>query len=105
MITVFDPFSFLVVSIAGWMNQHQLQHVVWSKNPNRRPKGENRIVDVIAFRDARRCGSIFISGRFDCRLDEPAATPSHRILLEENRVLREQISPNTIKAYRDVFTL
>jgi hypothetical protein len=27
MSTVFDPFSFLVVSIAGWMNQHQ-QHVV-----------------------------------------------------------------------------
>jgi putative transposase len=25
--TVFDPFSFLVFSIAGWMNQHQ-QHVV-----------------------------------------------------------------------------
>jgi len=23
----FDPFSFLVVSVAGWMNQHQ-QHVV-----------------------------------------------------------------------------
>src|SRR5262249_23571594 len=27
MHTVFDPFSFLVVCIAGWMNQHQ-QHVI-----------------------------------------------------------------------------
>jgi len=25
MHAVFDPFSFLVVSIAGWMNQHQQQ--------------------------------------------------------------------------------
>ena len=34
---------------------------------------------MIAFRAASRFGSIFISGRFDCRLDEPAATRSRRI--------------------------
>src|SRR5262252_6596381 len=27
MRTVLDPFSFLVVSLSGWMNQHQ-QHVI-----------------------------------------------------------------------------
>src|SRR5215831_18975343 len=27
MSTLLDPFSFLVVSVAGWMNQHQ-QHVI-----------------------------------------------------------------------------
>jgi hypothetical protein len=27
MRAALDPFSFLVVSIAGWMNQHQ-QHVI-----------------------------------------------------------------------------
>jgi hypothetical protein len=27
MSAVIDPFSFLVVSLAGWMNQHQ-QHVI-----------------------------------------------------------------------------
>ena len=28
MLSIFDPFSFLVVSIAGWMNQHQQQQVI-----------------------------------------------------------------------------
>jgi len=27
MRATFDPFSFVVISIAGWMNQHQ-QHVI-----------------------------------------------------------------------------
>jgi len=27
MHAIFDPFSFFLVSIAGWMNQHQ-QHVI-----------------------------------------------------------------------------
>ena len=25
MPTVFDPFRFLLIAVAGWMNQHQLQ--------------------------------------------------------------------------------
>jgi hypothetical protein len=35
---------------------------------------------MIGLRDASGIGSTFISGRFDRRLDEPSATPNHRIL-------------------------
>ena len=45
-----------------------------------RRKGQDQILSMIGCRDASGFGSIFISGRFDCRLDEPAATPSHRLL-------------------------
>src|SRR5262245_16974271 len=35
MHTVFDPFSFLVVSIAGWMNQHQQRVIDYLIEENR----------------------------------------------------------------------
>src|SRR5262245_5508494 len=35
MHTVFDPFSFLVVSIAGWMNQHQQRVIDYHIEENR----------------------------------------------------------------------
>jgi hypothetical protein len=51
-----------------------VQKLDFSSLPRRKTLG------VIACRDASRLGSIFISGRFGFRLDEPSATPNHRIL-------------------------
>jgi|SRR5262245_748546 len=39
----------------------------------------NRMAGVIACREESDFGSLFISGRFDFRLDEPAATRRHSI--------------------------
>jgi len=39
----------------------------------------NRMTGVIACREESDFGSLFISGRFDFRLDEPAATRRHSI--------------------------
>jgi|SRR5437016_9367546 len=55
MRTAFDPFSFLVTSVAGWMNQHQ-HHVI-------------------------------------------------NYLIEENRVLREQIGNRRLRFSDDFFTV
>jgi hypothetical protein len=35
MHSIFYPFSFLVVSIAGWMNQHQQQVIEYLMEENR----------------------------------------------------------------------
>jgi len=60
-------------------------------------RGQNRIVGMIAFRDASRFGSIFISGRFDCGWMNLRQHEVVEYLLEENRVLREQIGTPRFK--------
>ena len=35
MPTVFDPFQFLLIALAGWMNQRQLQMIEYLREENR----------------------------------------------------------------------
>jgi hypothetical protein len=35
MTRVLDPFRFVLIAVAGWMNQHQLQMIVYLREENR----------------------------------------------------------------------
>ena len=35
MPTVLDPFQFVLIAVAGWMNQHQLQMIEYLREENR----------------------------------------------------------------------
>ena len=35
MLKVLDPFRFLLIAAAGWMNQHQLQAIEYLREENR----------------------------------------------------------------------
>src|SRR5437868_5740061 len=60
MRALLDPFSFLVVSLAGWMNQHQQQviHYLMEENRVLREQIGNR---RMRFRDDQRCFAILPS--------------------------------------------
>ena len=45
MPTVLDPFRFLLIAVAGWMNQHQLEMIEYLREENlvlRKQLGERR---------------------------------------------------------------
>jgi hypothetical protein len=38
MSRVLDPFRFVLIAVAGWMNQRQLQAIAYLKEDNRLPE-------------------------------------------------------------------
>jgi hypothetical protein len=46
MLTVLDPFQFVLIAVAGWMNQRQLQMIEYLREENqvrREQLGEPRL--------------------------------------------------------------
>src|SRR5436309_2623770 len=68
MSRILDPFQFLLIAIAGWMNHKQLQVIEYLREENRVLREENRVL-----------------------------REENRVLREENRVLREQLGDRRLR--------
>ena len=73
MRAVLDPFSFVVISIAGWMNQHQQQVIEYLMEENRvlREQIGNR---RLKFRDNQRRRLAARANKLGRKLLEQVAT-------------------------------
>ena len=63
MPTVLDPFQFVLIAVAGWMNQRQLQMIEYLREENRvfrEQLGERRLRLTDAQRDARAKLAAFV---------------------------------------------
>jgi len=83
--------------------RYSVLDLVMSKNsiagemPALTPHSGTRVTTMIPCGDAKNSGSVPGAARRRCRVDEPRTTADHRILREENRVLRAQIGDRRLR--------
>ena len=89
MSTVLDPFRFFLISVAGWINQRQLQAIDYLKEENRvlrEQPGDRRL----RLTDDHRCRLAAKAKALGRRLLQEAATITTPELLAWHRTLIAQ---------------